>query len=951
MAKSFELENLFRMTNPADFAGAVNFAKDPSTPPTVAQQILDITLNTNANGVLSSAGLKSALEQFVTNGSGTSQALNDQQKEQLFKLLRFYSTAGKLNVTSEQVDKSHKSVSADGKSTQDIKNLKEVINPLEIGEKPATIIMSDSPFINPVSRNIEKVEVFMNGIPSYVLARCVPYLDAEFQFDRRADPRLQTPGLLKFLLGTGEGDLNKGPNKAMADAHRRPSPSGKDSELTFAGMEMFTAPQTLVNPSPVANGNRYVPIIDPFKPFMTLDGVEISVVPTVGMYAYKKAKMTLKLHDRSRLSEISDLVKPEVYTRTTVWLTYGWRHPDEPNNPYATFINDNMMMREAYGIINSSFSFEPTGGVALTIELFTKSISEMQTVKVDESPSSSTSLVRQVTQLRQDIARLRLAKGLDTGAGSSREIRPLQILDAAERGELPDMSKNEIRKNLAVLISAISKPDPNVDPDLQRDLVKNLNEIYGPGKPGFFERLKSSVAAAVNEKFSAAMTGLDPFLPSNEKDSSNPLADLVEKFNPKPQGGAKKHTRRMVSLGKIFSTFVLPAMATTDAVDDIQIFFYAFNDSAGPASGTNIGEFPIEMSLFLDQWREHVTKRGSEKITIEEFLRVLVDAHVNDPRTMSYGIRTRLEPYGPDIDWRPKKGQEQRVESMEADLLSRFGVFKKPAIEMYIETLPERSTAFVKAVDITRSASNGAVGGATTDGRKRIMRIHVYDKQAHPYKTAELLLKSDDGDDKFYIAGKDFSKRAAGLVEKARADAANKQTSDQITRKAAQDLQGNDTPIDLSTNAAIKQAVARIVPTIIYGSNATAVINATLSSQQEPLLATVQMLNAGKQNTTTPNGAGAGGIPLRVIPTMMQMTTYGCPLMNLAQLYFVDFNTGTTADNLYIVSHIVHSFAPGKFESNMNMTFADAYGRYEGAQSVFKSMQQFVDGQQDTAKR
>jgi hypothetical protein len=138
----------------------------------------------------------------------------------------------------------------------------------------------------------------------------------------------------------------------------------------------------------------------------------------------------------------------------------------------------------------------------------------------------------------------------------------------------------------------------------------------------------------------------------------------------------------------------------------------------------------------------------------------------------------------------------------------------------------------------------------------------------------------------------------------------------------------------IGSNQQIKDAVARLVPTIVYGSSASSVISAELASKQDPLLSTVQMQRAGKQNTTSPNGSGVAGLPLRIIPASLTMPTHGCPLVSLGQIFFVDFSTGTTADNLYILTGLTHTIAAGKFESSWTLTFYDGYARYEGAMSA-----------------
>jgi hypothetical protein len=83
-----------------------------------------------------------------------------------------------------------------------------------------------------------------------------------------------------------------------------------------------------------------------------------------------------------------------------------------------------------------------------------------------------------------------------------------------------------------------------------------------------------------------------------------------------------------------------------------------------------------------------------------------------------------------------------------------------------------------------------------------------------------------------------------------------------------------------------------------------------------------------------PNGAGIGNLPLRIVPASMTMTTLGCPLLTYGQLFFVDFNTGTTIDNIYGLTGITHSITPGKFESQLQLTFYDSYGKFEGAPTI-----------------
>jgi hypothetical protein len=67
------------------------------------------------------------------------------------------------------------------------------------------------------------------------------------------------------------------------------------------------------------------------------------------------------------------------------------------------------------------------------------------------------------------------------------------------------------------------------------------------------------------------------------------------------------------------------------------------------------------------------------------------------------------------------------------------------------------------------------------------------------------------------------------------------------------------------------------------------------------------------------------------------MTTLGCALLNINQQFFIDFGTGTTADNIYLLTHIEHRIKQGSFESHLRLTPLDAYGVLE---SIVSKVQQ-----------
>jgi hypothetical protein len=77
-----------------------------------------------------------------------------------------------------------------------------------------------------------------------------------------------------------------------------------------------------------------------------------------------------------------------------------------------------------------------------------------------------------------------------------------------------------------------------------------------------------------------------------------------------------------------------------------------------------------------------------------------------------------------------------------------------------------------------------------------------------------------------------------------------------------------------------------------------------------------------------PNGSGTGGVPLTVIPGEITMTTFGCSLATIGQRLFLDLDTGTALDNLYVCTGLEHKIGPGKFETVWKLAWSDAYPAY-----------------------
>lgn len=966
------LDNLFRMITPADLLGAQKLSVGKKLDVPIIKELLDIIYGTT--GALTADQMSEKFKALASK-PGAKDHLDEFKR-----IVAFFKTGAECDAFG---DAPFMAVDTDGKTVLPKATFAQIVgdgNKLEDAspKKNMSIILCKSGFLSPTVRNAERVEMFMNFMPSIVVSRMVPYLDVEFAFHRLipenavSQPHMWSPSLMKFLLGGDQsavGDASSATRKMLDLRESQLSSTNAKGDVTAnlfstSGMEMFTSPQMLINDSPSTNAGRYADVLDPTRPFMTIENFTVNIAPTVGMYSFKKASLVFKLHDRSRLSEISDLVRPQVYqdagSAPTVWITYGWRHPAETGNPYADFINGNMLVREAYKVMNSSFAFDDVGQVTITLQLFTQGLPELRTTNI--SDDGSLAIIRQIRDIAQQVQTNRIALGLGTTEGVNKEIRPFMVIEAAERGVKPDMTQDDIVKAIASLKSSLNSQGAKVDQGAVTSLVASLNKLYNPKTKGYLDfdkQLETEASAIVSKLFADVMIGVDPFLPSSAKDKKNqtesktkphPLTNFVEALNAyngeaeikslasptnKKVVGFKK---KMVSFGKLVSVFTASALKSIDGIDELQMYFYQFNDQAGACASVNIADFPIEMPVFLDQYRDHVERKGSERVTLEEFLRLAIDSQLHEIRAIGYGLRQYYAPYDPanKSSATTKKGINPDAPEIER------GPFKMPAIDIYVETV-YASADGKDNLDIlhqfeSQDSTSNEPNSARSNQFARIMRIHIFDKSNNPYKLASTLLQSDNGL-VFAEVENEINKQAIKSVSDL--------TS--VWSPIIKNLR-SDGKLDPSrgaiTNQQIKEYVSKMVPTIIYGTNASSVISANLASKQDALLATTQMQaqakGSGKPQTLQPNGSDVGGLPLRVVPASMTMNTFGCPLLTYGQQFFIDFNTGTTIDNMYLVTGLTHTITPGKFESSLSLTFYDAYGKFFSAPTIsdyVKSMQ------------
>mgnify|MGYP003637093531 CR=1 FL=1 len=323
---------------------------------------------------------------------------------------------------------------------------KNVSNPTKDSPNIGTIQFHNSA-LNFSNRSTGIASVFMNMLPTTELSKCQPFVDIKvITFEAGTETEItegdasQTIGdgisLLRFLMGKAETNevgaayLNARPINADMPSQivygndGRPllddqgSPVTEEKPVTVAGMEVFTSPQTLINGNEphydvgadrITPGGRNTSVIDRMRPFMTFKSFDVSVQPARGMISTKSATIQFTLHDRSRLSEVSQLVTPEGLADVELMIEYGWSHPEGSNskNSFATMLNS-LRTKEKFQVVNSGLSFNEVGEVDITMKLVSKGNRDLnfKMITDDEIPQTFDEvkkIFRQINKLKRSI--------------------------------------------------------------------------------------------------------------------------------------------------------------------------------------------------------------------------------------------------------------------------------------------------------------------------------------------------------------------------------------------------------------------------------------------------------------------------------------------------------------------------------------------------------------------
>ncbi len=150
----------------------------------------------------------------------------------------------------------------------------------------------------------------------------------------------------------------------------------------------------------------------------------------------------------------------------------------------------------------------------------------------------------------------------------------------------------------------------------------------------------------------------------------------------------------------------------------------------------------------------------------------------------------------------------------------------------------------------------------------------------------------------------------------------------------------------LENFANMKNYFKSYMPSLTLGQSRSALLNGSVSTNQDNKYTTSQILKANGEIDTNQNDGlpfdfeifnQSNNSPTWVLPAQATVDIIGCPIVNFAQLIFIDFNTGTSIDNMYFISGLKHSISPGRFTTSLTLTQRDMYSKFTAESSAIQS--------------
>jgi hypothetical protein len=845
-----------------------------------------------------------------------------------------------------------------------------------------------NPFMSPMVKDTGAIEIFMNAIPTLEFSKCVPYINLELVSTRRAvgtvAPALTLHGFLNPpSLGSADSSI-------LASQAENVKSEVLDLGLgTRSGIELFTSPQTLVNMGEV--GFEFVPVIDRLRPIASLGNLQLTTKMQGSISDFTTGRLELVIHDRSRLREMAAFVRPDLYGTTFLDITYGWSHPEggiDSKNPIGKFL-DSLKHQARYRVSNSTYSFEEGGQIKVTLSIQTVGSMDLLNTGPRGNSNVLPALEKLVEAINDRLAELR-------GRGTTPSMAQYDVLDTLKdaAGALKAAGNKERMGEIKDLLQS-KGADAEISSKLLelygRTVLTNASNVSGEAEKfakevtQTYESIFSSLPKFESDELAAPFVA-DPnrcaALASNlivgeTKDANGNLTKTqtgeAKKGTAVYDSGAFSKLTEYYSFGSVFMKMVAEPILNTKQYEEVQVIFYPFNKLAGAVHDLPISCFPIEAGRLKAAVLKEV--KETPELSSRSFIRLLNDRFVSFAPARAYLMAGF---------YNQKAGNEGKAESLEFKPVTLTGRDGKPykgtfrpnsalTLEERLSEvgIPERKIKFgrvqvhVEGCQLLDEAGEPLINQET--GRpKTLIKLHVYDSAMEPSSTlSEIITAAKDNElsmiqipvSEYVRSGNNDQKENAALAAvKAGLDAGILETVDKASLQrissAEQTVESVIRNVENGTVLLrvagsydeIKRVVAAGMPTIIYGSSTSAVVNASLTTGGNAAMANMLLGRAFNSDGERADENVDSGVPMQVLPAKLGMTTIGCPLFHPMQRFFVDFGTGTSIDSCYFVVSVDSTIGKDGFKTELQMAYSAGFPTYSSInQQLAKAVVDFSD--------
>lgn len=858
-------------------------------------------------------------------------------------------------------------------------------------------------------KNELELSVFLNSLSTIELSKSTPYFNATFILPNevtKSGKTYKTASITQFLNGTKINNEESSDSKSVVFNGLNQTIMKNNVKGIKSNMNLFTMPQTLNNFDDMYVGRnsseereiikkisgyeRANYIHDITRPFMTLKSFSIDVAPTQGLLSFKTGKVSLVIHDRTRMVDIAPFIKPDMFgvIGAELILSYGWSNiaANAEENYIGNFINS-MKTTEKYVITNSSFNITKNGEVNVDLSIAMKGPIDIKKTMLTSDANAELNISR-LKSSYNEIVKLKNKLRYPAGSSSSQYLdikedltedinlsaisgkSSTDFITSVLNGSLN--SYKSLIDSLAILNTTtkdyydkLKKQIPSQDKNQELENFKNNFESnfliylrnYFPEKTFY---LTSTNISLHPDDFSIICVDLL----TNYHDFFSILKELIDVI-------LKKDTKTKKLVSKI--------MKGTENIDPFfdKEWSRDFRNvviGGDQSQTTKITHIGTNINSKADILKDNVSNYISLGMIISSLLGVHLtkSGNYDDIQIVSYNVNKKaglMSNRNISSLLIPKKDLNELISEI---LNSRKSISIEGILSRIIqEFVATRNQVTYGLSDLSIDSSKKSAYNTHIDERllkidsylnkntdkgpriiefqmpkikmlfdsfvkkddidKTIIRITLYDDNDNPYKELSNMF-TENNELLQYASQINRIKLSKGKKSKELKD-----KSVEIFNK----LLNSDPPliekrgdkyvfVNEGNIVRAKKEIKKLVPSVTYGTQNSGIIDANVTTVNEGNLNAVFMTR-GERETGDLKGLKVSSdidFPLQILPSKASITMFGCPFVSFAQYMFLDFETNTTIDNFYAVTGINHNLSPGNFTTSLTLSYGDAYGKY-----------------------